>query len=29
MRTALTIAALSNHQKKIAFLTLLSFLALC
>jgi hypothetical protein len=29
MRAALAITALSNHQKKIAFLALLSFMSLC
>ena len=29
MSVALSIAALTVHQKKIMFLTLLSFLALC
>ncbi len=29
MRLALSVTALSEHQRKVAFLTLLSFLALC
>lgn len=29
MKTALSLTALSIHQQKIAFLALLSFLALC